>query len=329
MKRAAITGATGMIGSALARCLSAKGIEVLAIVNPGSPRLHEGAADGSPRVSVLPCAGAGYAALAEELSAGTGPRADVFYHFAWSGTLGAARADESRQKASVQMAADAVKLAHALGCTRFVFAGSQAEYGVLDGAFSASTPCHPVTAYGTAKLAAERQTRELVHKLGMEHISCRIGSVYGPGDNDGTVLMQAIRHALEGQPFACTQGEQLWDHLYCGDAAEAFSLVGERGVPGAVYPVGSGAVEPLREHIRLACEAARPGFEPDFGALPYPEGQVMYLRADIAPLRKDTGFEPRVPFSEGIGRTVEWCRAVRAAASGKAREEREGCDADA
>lgn len=307
MERAAITGATGMIGLALVDLLAAKGTGVLAITNPDSKRADV-LDDVDENVTVLPCSGSEYADFAEGPIAAKLPRCDVFYHFAWAGTTGAARDDEGVQQANVEMALDAVRLARALGCKRFVFAGSQAEYGKLEGPFSADTPARPITAYGKAKLEAEERTRALCHELGVEHVAARIGSAYGPGDNDGTVLVQALWHAWHEEPFPCTPGEQLWDHIYCDDAAEAFRLIGEKGRPDAIYPVGTGKAVPLKEHIAMACEVCNPDFEPDFGALDYPENQVMYLCADIGQLQADTGFEPLMPFEEGIRRTAEWYR---------------------
>ncbi|MGI6031869.1 MAG: NAD-dependent epimerase/dehydratase family protein [Coriobacteriales bacterium] len=308
MKRAAITGVTGMIGSALADLLSEQGVEVIAVANPNSKRLSESVADDDPNITILPLSGSEYDEFAQGPVAAKLPRCDVFFHLAWDGTFGPERADAERQAANVEMSLAAVRLAAALGCKRFVFAGSQAEYGKLEGKFSADTPCHPITEYGKAKFEAEKKTRELCHELGLEHIAARIGSAYGPGDNDGTVLIQAIWHAWHEEPFACTKGEQLWDHIYCEDAADALRLMGEKGKADAVYPVGTGHAEPLREHIQMACEVCNPDFTPDFGALEYPKDQVMYLCADISQLTKDTGFQALVPFEQGIYRTAEWYR---------------------
>lgn len=306
MKRAAITGATGLIGSALVRRLTGLGVEVCAIVNPSSARLKTSFDDRDPLVTVLPCSGSEYATLASSAQIAAAPHVDAFFHLAWAGTIGPARRDPAHQEASVKMALDALELAHALGARRFVFAGSQAEYGALEGKFSASTPCNPQTEYGKAKLKAEEATRARCHELGIDHIAARIGSAYGPGDSERTVLMQAIRHAWAGEPFACTPGEQLWDHIYCDDAAEALRLMAERGRPDAVYPVGTGLVEPLKDHINKACAAVDPGFEPYFGAIDYPENQVMFLCADIDELAADTGFCAATPFDEGISRTAAW-----------------------
>ena len=310
MKRAAITGVTGLIGSALSDRLLGLGYEVMAIANPESKRLEDAVDENDERIILLRCAGSDMAGFAESPVAAKMPRVDIFFHLAWDGTIGSARNDAEHQDYNVKMSADAVQLAHALGAKRFVFAGSQAEYGLLEGKFSAETPCRPVSAYGKAKLRAERETRDLCHELGMEHVSARIGSAYGPGDNDQTVLIQAIWHAWHDEPFECTPGEQQWDHIYCEDAAEALVLMGEKGKPDAIYPVGTGKTAPLKEHIRMACEVCNPEFEPKFGALPYPENQVMYLCADIDELVADTGFEAIMPFEEGIKRTAEWYREI-------------------
>lgn len=307
MKRAVVTGATSMIGSALVDLLVANGVEVTAIINPRTKREDVIDAD-NPMVTVMPCALSEYEEVLVNPMVRKMPRSDVFFHLAWDGTLGPARNDAEHQEYNVRYASDAVRLAHALGCTRFVGVGSQAEYGLLDAPFSADTPCRPITAYGQAKLKAFRQTRELAEELGMEHIWARVGSAYGPGDNDGTVIIQAIWHAWHDEPFACTAGEQQWDHIYCEDAAEALRLIGESGKPGAIYPIGTGKTAPLRDHIKMACEVCNPDFEPDFGAMPYPENQVMFLCADISQLQEDTGFEPLMPFEHGVKRTAEWYR---------------------
>lgn len=72
--------------------------------------------------------------------------------------------------------------------------------------------------------------------------------------------------------------------------------------------LGSGQVKPLKDYIlqiRQAVETQNGSAgELGLGDLPYSEKQVMYLGADLAELRQDTGFEPGVTFEEGIRRTV-------------------------
>lgn len=309
MKRAAISGVTGMIGAALAEYLAAEDVAVLALVNPHSARTAD-LPEESELITHVPCGLDDYAAFAaDEVS--RLPECDAFYHFAWAGTTGAARNDAALQQRNVEHACDAVRLAHALGCKRFIFAGSQAECGPLPHGvkFAPETPANPQNEYAAGKARAAAATRELAHELGMEHAHVRIGSVYGP--RDGSVLTQALLAVLRGKSFACTPGEQLWDHLFAADAADAFWRLGTRGSDGAIYCLGSGQAVPLRDHIAAACHAVDPVFNPQFGAIDYPPNQPMYLCADIASLRRDTGFSPRTSFEDGITQTAAWLREHR------------------
>lgn len=301
MKRVILTGGTGMLGIALMEFLIQKEIEVLVIVRPGSKRK-----DGipkSPWIQVVECDLNALRGLENKLS-GT---YDTFFHFAWDGTYGEARNDMYLQNKNVQATLDAVHLAKAVGCRTFLGAGSQAEYGRVDGVkLSPDTPVHPETGYGIGKLCAGQMSRILCQQLGMKHIWVRILSTYGPHDGLHTMVMSGIIKMLNRERPQYTKGEQMWDYLYCGDAARAFYLAAERGTDGSVYCIGSGQVRPLAEYIQVIRDTINPDMEIGMGEVPYFDKQVMYLCADIENLKRDTGFEPQVSFEEGIRQTVSW-----------------------
>ena len=102
-----------------------------------------------------------------------------------------------------------------------------------------------------------------------------------------------------------TPGEQKWDYLYSGDAAQAFQLLGEKGTDGKTYVLGSGQAHPLADYIRTIQNAVNPDAEIRMGALPYPPGQVMHLEADITELKNDIGFKPQMRFTDGIRKIIE------------------------
>ena len=133
MKRAVVTGATGAVGSALLRALTGRGVECLVLLRPNSARA--GNLPQSPLISVLPCALEEFSLLQNR----TGREYDVFYHLAWKGTTGADRQDLPLQLENVSHALDAVELAKRFGCHTFIGAGSQAEYGRVEGALKADT----------------------------------------------------------------------------------------------------------------------------------------------------------------------------------------------
>lgn len=302
MKRAIIAGATGAIGTALIKELINSGIEILVLCRKSSQRLNH--TPNHPLVTLKYCALDELATLEND----TGKIYDVFYHFAWAGTTGPARNDMYLQNLNVRYALDAVGAAKRFGCTTFIGAGSQAEYGRVEGVLKPDTPTFPEMGYGYGKLCAGLMTRDYAKQLGLKHIWCRILSIYGPNDGMQSLVMSVIDAVSKGNVPKCTKGEQQWDYLYSADAAKAFRLMAENGVDGKTYVLGSGQVRPLSHYIQNICEETTPGSTADFGAIPYPAKQVMYLCADITSLREDTGFIPEYSFTEGIRETIRWCR---------------------
>ena len=294
MKRVILSGATGAIGTAIIRELIAGGVEVLVLCREGSKR--SGRIPDHPLVTRRFCSLEDFGRLEND----TGREYDVFYHLAWEGTTGQARNDMFLQNRNVRYALDAVDLAQRFGCKAFVGVGSQAEYGRVEGVLTPDTPVHPETGYGIGKLTAGLMTRERAHQLGLRHIWVRVLSIYGPNDGPQSMVMSTIAALRAGRTPALTKGEQIWDYLYSGDAARAFVLLGDRGVDGRVYLLGSGTAKPLREYIETIRDLVSPGAALGFGQLPYSDRQVMYLCADISRLTEDTGWRPAVPFEQGI-----------------------------
>ncbi len=299
MERAIISGATGAVGTALLRKLIVEGVETLVLCREGSRR--------NDRIPDHPLVHRRYCALSEmsTLDNPDGEKYDVFYHLAWEGTSGPSRDDMHLQNRNVQYALDAVELAHRFGCRTFIGVGSQAEYGRVEGMLKPDTPTFPTMGYGIGKLAAGLMTRQLAHKLGMQHIWVRILSIYGPNDGPQSMVMSTIGRFKAGEVPQLTKGEQMWDYLYSDDAARAFFLLGDKGVDGKTYVLGSGSVRPLRQYVEDIRDVVSPGAELAFGAIDYYPHQVMYLQADTSELEKDLGWRAEMPFKEGIERIME------------------------
>lgn len=304
MKRVIITGATGVVGMAIVRKCIEKGIEEVLLVNPDSPRLARIPDD--PLVHVIKCGLEEFAGATADSLGVESP--DAFIHLSWGGTFGDSRNDKALQEKNAEYALDAVRLAHRLGCSAFVGAGSQAEYGRVEGVLKPDTPCNPENEYGRAKLKASLETRQLCHDLGIRHVWPRILSIYGPYDGEKTMVMSLITQLLSGHKPGLTPGHQMWDYLYADDAGEAMLALAERGKDGGIYPIGSGVARPLREYIETIRDLIDPSLPLGFGEVPYSDKQVMHLCADISKLREDTGFSPKVDFAEGARRTIDWIK---------------------
>lgn len=302
MKRVVITGITSMLGGALAKQCALRGIEVLGLVRVGSSRNEQ--IPRSPLIRVIPC---GLDQMHDYVPE-DGASYDVFYHFAWEGTSKAHRHDPSIQERNIRYALDACILAKRLECKLFIGAGSQAEYGSNDCIITEETPANPEMAYGIAKNAAGQLSRKLCEDIGLGHIWARIFSVYGPNDNEGTMIRATLEKILRGERLLFTPAEQDWDYLYCDDAADAFIRIGASGVSGNVYNLASGVSHPLRWFIERLIDVSDSPVECEIGALPYTGGRIPHLRASIEKLATDTGFRATTSFQDGIRRTLEWTK---------------------
>lgn len=298
--KAIVTGPTGAVGVALIEELVSCGIEVVAVSRPRSARIAS--IPLSSQVSIVECDISELRLLPGLVE---GQSWDAFFHFAWDGTYGSARQDWALQESNVRYCLDAVDAASRLGCKVFVGAGSQSEYGHVEGVLHPDAPCFPDNGYGAAKLAASHMSRSYCRALGIRHEWCRILSLYGAGDGDYTMVSQVIAKLLSRQRVSCTKGDQVWDYIYSKDAARAFRLVAERGNDGSVYNLGTAKPRLLKDFIAAIRDAIDPSVEIGFGELDYYPNQVMRLEADIDNLVRDTGFLPKYSFEQGIRETIE------------------------
>lgn len=300
MRKIIITGPTGAVGTALIEEALSTGVQVVAVCRPKSKRLFSIPDDSNVRI--VECALRDIANLPGLLP---GETFDAFFHLAWDGTYGEARQDWDLQESNVHFCIDAVEAAYNLGCDVFVGAGSQSEYGHVDGALHPEMPCDPDNGYGAAKLAAAIMSRARCKTLGMRHEWCRIISLYGPGDGSHTLISQVISKLSGGEHLSCTKGDQVWDYIYNKDAACAFMAIAKKGRDGSVYNLGSGQTRLLREYIESIRDQIDPAAQIGFGEIDYYPNQVMHLEADIENLKEDTGFSPVYTFEEGIKETIE------------------------
>lgn len=303
MKKVIITGPTGAVGHALIEECINNGVEVFAVCRPGSDRIKSLPSNNRLHIIEYDLNNLGKAGEALPKDC------DVLYHFAWAGTFGDVRNDMTLQVKNIQYTLDAVYLAHECGCHTFVGAGSQAEYGRVEGKLRADTPAFPENGYGMAKLCAGEMSRVQAHKYGMKHIWTRILSVYGPYDGNYTMVMSTINKLLNGETPSFTKGEQMWDFLYSKDVgAIMFNLGSDKSVDGKIYCLGSGVAKPLKEYIEIIRDSINPQLQLNFGAIPYAKNQVMYLCADNSDVVNDLSYEYRYDFIKGIKETIAWIK---------------------
>jgi nucleoside-diphosphate-sugar epimerase len=300
--RVLLTGATGFVGSQVARVLVAAGCDVQALVRPGAGRERLAGLEG--RLATIE------GDLASVADAGVLRRIapEVCIHLAWYAEPRRYLHAVGENLASLRTSLDLVEALAAAGCRRLVAAGTCAEYGVPAGRtpLDEQAPLRPATPYARAKAALALAAQDIAAEAGMEFAWARLFFLYGPWEHPARVIPSAVLACLRGEAFPATAGEQVRDYLHVADAAAALWAVAASGKAGPVN-VCSGEGVTLRSVLE-AVEAAsgRPGTI-RYGEVPYGQGEWMWMRGTNARLL-ETGWSPRFSLEAGIASTVTWWR---------------------
>lgn len=299
MKKIILTGATGFIGNAVLRELIKHDIQVIAISRSKEP---ENIPD-SPLVHYISCE---LADMKEMLLSSDIKDVDTFYHFGWMGTAGSMRADTKLQLDNAQWTVEALESAHALGCKRFVCAGSIMEHETMAAAYTQGNRPGLGYIYGGGKVIAHIMCMSVAAKLGIDLIWPAITNAYGEGEVSPRLVNTTIRKCIHGEAPQFTAGTQNYDFVYIDDVARAFYLIGEKGKPFHEYLIGSGQAKALKEFLLEMQAAIAPNLDFVFGDIPFTGIDLPLERFDCTETEKDTGFKAEISFAEGTRRTKAW-----------------------
>jgi UDP-glucose 4-epimerase len=197
------------------------------------------------------------------------------------------------------------------GVKRVVFAGSSSVYGN-----AAVLPKRedmrpmPLSPYALQKLVSEQYCQMFTQLYGLETVTTRYFNVFGPRQQPGSPYSGVISLFIEAltsgkPPLILGDGRQTRDFTYVADVVQGvLAAATTPGVGGEVFNVAVGGRISLLELVRTLQTVLKSDIEPTFG--PERTGDVRDSQADIVKARQKLGFEPSVPFEEGIRRTVAW-----------------------
>jgi nucleoside-diphosphate-sugar epimerase len=302
--RVVVSGVTGFVGAAVARRLSAAGVEVVGLVRPGranAPRL----ADVQGRwVELTDASLAGLIGLLRDADP------DVVIHIAAAGVEPGKTDPDELLAVNVLFTANLIRAAAVSGVRRFVHTGSCFEYG--DAPTGVPIPeaaaLRPTSVYGATKVAAGHLARTLAAQLALPLVTLRLFGVYGPGEAGYRLVPSLVDHLRSGRPLDLTPGEQVRDLLHVADVAEAFALAAESDrlqTDGMPYNVSSGVPVTVRQVGATLARllGARAGLL-RWGARPYRSDEAMWIVGDCARFRAATGWQPRFDLRTGLAATI-------------------------
>lgn len=200
-----------------------------------------------------------------------------------------------------------LECARLAGVQKFIFAGSSSVYGN-----NAKVPFseedavdHPISPYAATKKAGELLAYAY-HHLYKLPISClRFFTVYGPRCRPDLAIAKFTRLIDAGEPVPMFgDGGMKRDFTHISDILQGILASIERCKAFHIYNLGESRPIVLREMIQMI--AAALGKPARIQSLPRQPGDVEATFADVARAKKELGYDPEVPFEEGIRDYVQW-----------------------
>jgi len=189
---------------------------------------------------------------------------------------------------------------------RTVLASSSSIYG---DAASYPTPeettPRPLSPYGITKLACEHLAHAYGVEFGLDAVTLRYFTIYGPRQRPDMALARMVACVAEGRPFELFgDGSQSRSFTYVDDAVEATIAAMEGGSAGRTYNVGGG--EEVSVLQALEALAAVAGRRLEVVRSPRREGDAARTAADTSRIAVDLGWKPGTPFVRGLEAQWRW-----------------------
>merc|ERR1711862_369076 len=200
-----------------------------------------------------------------------------------------------------------LELSHRYGVENFVFASSSSVYGGSKSThFSEDENVdNPVSPYAASKKACELLAYTYHHLYQLNISALRFFTVYGPRGRPDMApfkFTDRISRGIEIQQYG--DGSSSRDYTYITDIVDGVLRCIDRRHKYEVFNIGKGDGTSLKDFINLVQKYT--GKRANIRVMPDQPGDVPYTCADVSKAQKLLGYKAKVPFEEGIRRTVEW-----------------------
>ena len=143
----------------------------------------------------------------------------------------------------------------------------------------------------------------------MFFINMRLEHFYGPGDADSKFTTHVINSCLKNVPeLKLTFGEQKRDFIYIDDVVSAYLIILEKMKEFTdffnEFHVGSGAAVSIRDFVEKVHHITESQTHLAFGSVPYRTGEVMSSNANVEPL-VELGWFCKTNLDQGLKLVME------------------------
>jgi dolichol-phosphate mannosyltransferase len=297
LRRCLVTGASGFIGANLVRRLLRDGHGVHVLLRPEHQQWR---LDG---VSCTRHIG--------EPDAVRSIRPDWAFHLAAYGAY-PAQTDFSRMiDVNLTYTAALLDACADIGVDAFIYAGSSSEYGYKDHPPREDERLEPNSPYAITKAAATHYCQFVARKTGLNAITARFYSIYGPYEDPSRLIPTLIAHGLEGKLPPLVSPATARDFVYVDDAVDALIRLAQSHHPGAIYNVCSGAQTTIASVVETARKLMGIPTEPVWSSMERRSWDTDTWVGSPDAIAADIGWRAETSFAAGLQHTIDWVTTTR------------------
>lgn len=170
-------------------------------------------------------------------------------------------------------------------------------------------PLHPQSPYAASKVGADQLALSYAHSFQLPVVVARPFNTFGPRQSARAVIPTIVTQALTRDRIELGAVDPIRDFLYVADTVEGLARCAEaEDVVGEVINLGTGREHAVREVVDLVFAAVGRELPVEVAEerLRPPDSEVDRLCASVDKARTRLGWEAKVPFEEGLRRTIDW-----------------------
>jgi CDP-glucose 4,6-dehydratase len=183
--------------------------------------------------------------------------------------------------------------------------GTLEEYGQGVAPFAEDQREAPVTPYSASQVALTHYWQMLQHPLPFSVATLRLALTYGPGQSERFFLPSLIRHCREGRDFDLTSGEQRRDLIFVTDVVEAMiRAAASPRIAGKILNVGTGRSHRVVDVARQVIELCNARIQLRVGAAGRRSFEIADFLGEVSRARELLGWEAAIDLATGLRMTI-------------------------
>jgi len=211
------------------------------------------------------------------------------------------------QRVNVEGTANVLEAARTNGVKKIIMASSSSVYGLNSKVpFSESDPVvTAISPYAASKLAGEALGHVWHHIYKMDVAMLRFFTVYGPRQRPDLAIYKFAKLICAGKPIPVFgDGAAARDYTFVTDTVDGVMACTRKEIGYDIFNLGESQTISLSRMIELLESAL--GKKASIDRQPLQPGDVPLTFANISKAREKIGYNPRVPFEQGIKKFTDW-----------------------